>query len=187
MSNSHNLGNNKNGPLRTGGSLHTTHKTVFNNESLIVRPSASNRSISIICLVLSAFCFALVILTALYKDDIFGALALSVGCISLFVLGIKTGSNPRTFRFIKSSSTLVGLEDPLRFDDMVEIEVLKKIVGGKTQSEPFSSGEVVLLKKDGSRYLLVEGGNFDVLKKIASEIAEYTNTPLHIDKTPIEA
>jgi len=169
-------------PLCSDGALHVTHTASLKGEFLTLEPSKASKSFVLACFALGGACFIAMVYLLFALQDLFGAFALSVGFFTLFCLGLKIRKGEQTFVFSGSRQELSGFKEIIHFSEITQIELLKKIVGGRTQKEPFQSGEMRILTKSGTRYLLVQGGNHALMTEIATTISSHINTPLHIDK-----
>jgi len=170
-------------PLNTGGSLHVTHLAHESGINLILRASNSNKLAYIGCLLLGA----VILITSIYMlfaiGDVFAAFALLIGGGTLLGLGRLVKKSSKEYTFLQSERKLLGLEKAISFEEIAKVELLKKIVNARTQSEPFQSGEIRILTTQGKRYLLVEGANSEQMKTIASLIVQHIKVPLDVDET----
>jgi len=170
-------------PLSTGGSLHTTHTIFVKNDELVVKPSKTNWVVVIICILLGFTPLPLIVYMLFVVFDVLAALALTVGGITFLLIGIMAKNSARVYTFSKSKNKLIGFRKGILFKDIIQVEVLKKIVNAKTQDNPFQSGELRILTRDENRFLLIEGSDHDALSQMAREISIYTGANLKIDET----
>lgn len=169
-------------PFSNQGTLHITHRVKISKSCMWLTPSYLSTSIYIGCsligyaLLISAIYFLFIV------SDLIAAFALSVGGFTLCLIVKHSGSNRITYQLNGSQRLIYGLEQPIPFDDIQQVELLKKTIHSSPDN-PFQSGEICISTLDNKRYLLVEGADPSNMKAIAIALAEYIDTPLAIDET----
>lgn len=169
-------------PFTDEGTLHVTHRLKETKSGLLLTPSTFNTSLYIACSLLG---YALLI-SAIYflfiARDLIAAFALSVGGFSLYAISKNSGKDRKTYQFNGSKRIFYGLKEPIPFDDIQQVELLRKTIHSSPDT-PFQSGEICISTLENKRYLLVEGADPSNMKAIAIALAEYIDTPLAIDET----
>lgn len=169
-------------PFTDEGTLHVTHRLKETKSGLQLTPSMFNTSLYIGCallgyaLLISAIYFIFVI------GDLTAAFGLSVGGGSLYLISKRSAKDRKSYQFNGSQKVLYGLDQPIPFNDIQQIELLKKTIHSSPDA-PFQSGEICVLTNTGKRFLLTQGAESIKMKEIALSIAQYVDTSLMIDKT----
>lgn len=170
-------------PMSSSGSLHTDRAVKLSSLSLELVVSFSASLFLWICVFLGLALSITALCLLVFLFDFFGAAALLMGGLSLFGLAWSIYSGHKRLIFDSELKGLSGFDEFVGYKDMVQIELLKKIVGGRTQKEPFRSGEIRLLTASGDRYLLVEGACEVKMYEIAKAVSEFVQVPLVVDGT----
>lgn len=170
-------------PMTSSGSLHIDRAVELSSSSLELVVSFSANLFLLVCVFLGLFLSLAALYLFYFIFDFFGAVAVLMGGLSLLGLAWLIYSGRKRLVFDSELKGLSGFDEFVGYQDMVQVELLKKIVGGRTQKEPFRSGEIRLLTANGERYLLVEGACEIKMHEIAKAVAEFVHVPLVVDDT----
>ena len=169
-------------PFTDAGTLHVTHRLKESKRGLQLTPSTLNTSLHIGC---ALFGYALLISSIyfiFFIGDSIPAFGLSLGGFSLYIISKRSAKDRKSYQFNGSQRVIYGLDQPIPFNDIQQIELLKKTIHSSPDA-PFQSGEICILSNTGKRFLLTQGAELVIMKEIALSIAQYVDTPLMIDKT----
>lgn len=78
---------------------------------------------------------------------------------------------------------LIIFNQIVKFENLVHVELLEKIVESQAQEFPYYNSEVRVLTSEGECYLLAQSANKEKMLVVAKEVAQYVGLPFVIDDT----
>ncbi len=168
-------------PIKRTGTTYQTHSLVHcqKDTNLKLEPSTRSKLMSYLCALAGTVLLGFALLHGAREGEILDLLFISVGAFTLLFIATKIYQS-ETFLFEGNSRCIRISEGVLSFNKIESFRVLSKVVGGSSKSEPFPSGELQLVTKTGTAYLLSEGRNISALLQIAKQLGDFTDTKVEV-------
>ncbi|MDP2565764.1 hypothetical protein [Pseudoalteromonas marina] len=169
-------------PIRCKISFSDNRRVKYTKTSLLLVPSA----FSSICFMLGVFFGCVSIFMAFYLvffHDLFGAFLFFLIGYVLFGLARLLYLKKVIIEFNSELNRLVVFDQIIKFQDLVRVELLEKVVEPGPQEFPYHSAEVRVTTAQGECYLLAQSSNQEKMSIMAKEIAEYVGLPFVTDGT----
>lgn len=170
-------------PIRCKVSF-SENRTVKHTEfSLLLVPSAFSSVCFILGVVLGCVSIFMGFYLAFFLYDLFGAFLFFLIGYVLFGLARLLYLKKVIIDFNCKLKRLLVFNQIIKFQDLVRVELLEKVVEPGPQEFPYHRAEVRVTTAQGECYLLAQSANQEKMSIMAKEIAEYVGLPFVIDET----
>lgn len=168
-------------PIRSKVSLSENRTIKYTKNSLLLVPSAFSSACFICSIVLGFVFVCMAFYLAFFLHDSFGSfLFLLIGFTLLYVASLLY-TKKVIIEFHGKLKRLIIYNQIIEFKDLVQVELLEKVVESRAQEFPYHSAEVRVLTSQGDSYLLAQSASQEKMSRMAKEIAEYIGLPFLID------
>ena len=169
--------------INSAGSFSAPLSLKYTSTSLFLVPSLLSSCSLLACIVLGfVFCFLAPYL-AFVLDDLFGSVLFALIAFTFFGLARHLYAKKVVVEFDRKEDLLFVFNEIIKFQDLVKVELLRKIVESKTQEFPFYIAQIRVLTTQGEYYLLSQGSDQSKMLLVAKAISKFVDAPLRIDDT----
>lgn len=168
-------------PIRSEGSFSENRTVKHTKSSMLLVPSALSSACFISSIVLGFVFVCMAFYLAFFLHDLFGAFLFFLIGYVLFGLARLLYVKKVIIEFNSELKQLVIFNQIIKFKDLVQVELLEKVVESKAQEFPYHSAEVRVTTAQGECYLLAQSANQEKMSIMAKEIAGYVGLPFLTD------